>query len=145
MKKRSFLICLLGLLVLAGCDGSGWSKTIEAQAYPSGNVLELKVGARQNGGEYAAYGGTKFQSELSPWEMVRRGGSEDFTAEAVRHGDEPAGYLLFVKQEDGTRDFYWLTQTVRKDDEQWYRYTGMRYWMRTRCNLSSIRSTVNHI
>ena len=76
---------------------------------------------------------------------MQRAGSVDFTAEAVRHRDEPAGYLLFVKQEDGTRDFYWLTQTVRKDDEQWYRYTGMRYWMRTRCNLSSIRSTVNHI
>ena len=43
MKKRSFLSCLLGLLVLSGCDGSGWSKTIEAQAYPSMNVLELKV------------------------------------------------------------------------------------------------------
>ena len=91
MKKRLFLIVLLGLLVLAGCDGSSWSKTIKAQAYPSMNVLELKVGARQNGGEYAAYGGTKFQSELPPWEMVRRGGSEDFTAEVVTRGGEPAG------------------------------------------------------
>lgn len=71
MKKRLFLISLLALLLLVGCDGSGWQKTIPAQAYPSMNVLELKVGARQNGGEYAAYGGTKFQSELSPWEMVR--------------------------------------------------------------------------
>ena len=76
---------------------------------------------------------------------MQRGGSEDFTAEVVTRGGEPAGYLLTVAQENGTKDFYWLAQTVRKDDEQWYRYTGMRYWMRTRCNLSSIRSTVNHI
>ena len=91
MNKKLILFSLLALLALSGCDGSGWSKTIEAQAYPSGNVLELKYGARQNGGEYAAYGGTKFQSELSPWEMVRRGGSEDFTAEVVTRGGEPAG------------------------------------------------------
>lgn len=127
MRKKLILFSLLALLALAGCDGSGWQNTIRAQAYPSGNVLELKVGARQNGGEYAAYGGTQFISDLSPLEIVQRGGSVDFTAEAVRHGDEPAGYLLFVKQEDGTRDFYWLTQTIRKDNEQWYRYTGMRY------------------
>ena len=56
MKKRLFLICLLGLLVLAGCDGSGWSKTIEAQAYPSMNVLELKYGARLNPLNYMHYG-----------------------------------------------------------------------------------------
>lgn len=146
MRKKLILFSLLALLALAGCDGSGWENTLRAQAYPSGNVLELKVGARQNGGEYAAYGGTKFQSELSPWEMVRRGGSEDFTAEVVTRGGEPAGYLLTVAQENGTKDFYWLAQIDRKDeDAPWYRYTGMRYWMRTRCNLSSIRSTVNHI
>ena len=130
MKKRLFLISLLALLLLVGCDGSGWQKTIPAQAYPSGNVLELKVGARQNGGEYAAYGETKFQSELPPWEMVRRGGSEDFTAEVVTRGGEPAGYLLTVSQENGTKDFYWLAQIDRKDgDAPWYRYTGMRYWI----------------
>ena len=56
MKKRLFLICLLGLLVLAGCDGSGWSKTIEAQTYPSMNVLELKYGARLNPLNYMHYG-----------------------------------------------------------------------------------------
>ena len=131
MKKRLLLIALLGLLVLAGCDGSGWDKTIPAQAYPSRNELELNVGARQNPGEYIAYGRTQFQSELSPWEMVRRGGSADFTAEFVTRGGESAGYLLTVAQADGTKDFYWLTQIARKDeDAPWYLYTGMRYWMR---------------
>ena len=130
MKKMLFLIALLGMLVLAGCDGSGWENTLRAQAYPSGNVLELKVDARQNGGEYAAYGGTKFQSELSPWEMVQRGGSADFTAEVVTRGGEPAGYLLTVEQEDGTKDFYGPAQIDRLDDDApWYRYTGMRYWI----------------
>lgn len=130
MNKKLILFSLLALLALSGCDGSSWSKTIKAQAYPSMNVLELKVGARQNGGEHAAYGGTKFQSELSPWEMVRRGGSEDFTAEVVTRGGEPAGYLLTVAQENGTKDFYWLAQIDRKDgDAPWYRYTGMRYWI----------------
>ena len=130
MNKKLILFSLLALLALSGCDGSSWSKTIKAQAYPSMNVLELKVGARQNGGEYAAYGGTKFQSELSPWEMVRRGGREDFTAEVVMRGGEPAGYLLTVAQENGTKDFYWLAQIDRKDgDAPWYRYTGMRYWI----------------
>ena len=127
MKKRLLLIALLGLLVLAGCDGSGWEKTIPAQAYPSGNVLELKYGARLNPGNYISYGGHQFTSELMPYEIVQRGGSVEFTAEAVKRGDESAGYLLTVAQEDGTKDFYWLAQTVRKDDEQWYRYTGMRY------------------
>ena len=103
MKKRSFLICLLGLLVLAGCDGSGWSKTIEAQAYPSGNVLELKYGARLNPLNYMHYGGNQFTSELTPYELVRRGGSVNFTAEAVTRGGEPAGYLLTVAQENGTK------------------------------------------
>ena len=56
MKKRSFLSCLLGLLVLSGCDGSSWSKTIKAQAYPSMNVLELKYGARLNPLNYMHYG-----------------------------------------------------------------------------------------
>ena len=130
MKKRLFLICLLGLLVLAGCDGSGWSKTIKAQAHPSMNVLELNVGARLNPGNYLSYGGNQFTSELAPLEIVQRGGSVDFTAEAVRRADEPAGYLLSVKQENGAKDFYWLTQTIRKDGEQWYRYTGMRYRLR---------------
>ena len=130
MNKKLILFSLLALLALSGCDGSSWSKTIKAQAYPSMNVLELKVGARQNEGEYAAYGGTKFQSELSPWEMVRRGGSEDFTAEVVTRGGEPAGYLLTVAQENGTKDFYWLAQIDRKDgDAPWYRYTGMCYWI----------------
>ena len=73
MKKRSFLICLLGLLVLAGCDGSGWQKTIPAQAYPSGNVLELKYGARLNPLNYMHYGGNQFTSELTPYEIVQRG------------------------------------------------------------------------
>lgn len=67
MKKRLFLISLLALLLLVGCDGSSWSKTIKAQAYPSMNVLELKVGARQNGGEYAAY------AEPSSSRSFRRG------------------------------------------------------------------------
>ena len=62
--------------------------------------------------------------------MVRRGGSEDFTAEVVTRGGEPAGYLLTVAQENGTKDFYWLAQIDRKDgDAPWYRYTGMRYWI----------------
>lgn len=130
MKKRLFLIVPLGLLALAGCDGSNWQSSLRAQAYPSGNVLELKYGAGQNSGEYASYGGTQFISDLSPLEIVQRGGETEFTAEVILRGGEAAGYLLTVAQEDGTRDFYWLTQTVRKDDEQWYRYTGMRYWMR---------------
>ena len=50
MNKKLILFSLLALLALSGCDGSSWSKTIKAQAYPSMNVLELKVGARQNGG-----------------------------------------------------------------------------------------------
>ena len=127
MKKRLFLISLLALLLLVGCDGSGWQKTIPAQAYPSGNVLELKYGARLNPLNYMHYGGNQFTSELTPYELVRRGGSVNFTAEAVTRGGEPAGYLLTVAQEDGTKDFYWLAQTIRKDGEQWYRYTGMRY------------------
>ena len=54
----------------------------------------------------------------------------NFTAEAVTRGGEPAGYLLTVAQENGTKDFYWLAQIDRKDgDAPWYRYTGMRYWI----------------
>lgn len=41
MNKKLILFSLLALLALSGCDGSSWSKTIKAQAYPSMNVLEL--------------------------------------------------------------------------------------------------------
>ena len=41
MNKKLILFSLLALLALPGCDGSSWSKTIKAQAYPSMNVLEL--------------------------------------------------------------------------------------------------------
>ena len=62
--------------------------------------------------------------------MVRRGGSEDLPSEVVTRGGGPAGYLLTVAQENGTKDFYWLEQIDRKDeDAPWYRYTGMRYWI----------------
>lgn len=130
MKKRLFLISPLALLLLVGCDGSGWQKTIPAQAYPSGNVLELNVGARLNPLNYMHYGGNQFTSELTPYEIVQRGGSVNFTAETVTRGGEPAGYLLTVAQENGTKDYYWLAQIDRKDgDAPWYRYTGMRYWI----------------
>ena len=56
MNKKLILFSLLALLALSGCDGSSWSKTIKAQAYPSMNVLELKYGARLNPLNYMHYG-----------------------------------------------------------------------------------------
>lgn len=128
--RKSWLLLMLFALLLAGCDGSGWKERIPAQACPSGNVLELYVGARTNPGEYASYGGSRFRSELSTAQIVQRGGSEDFTVQKIFRGTENAGVLLTVQREKGKQDFYWLRPTGQDGDASWYCFTGLRVCLR---------------
>ncbi len=125
MKKCLVLLAMLALLTAAGCDGSGWSRTVPARAFPSGNVYELQIGARLNQGIYASIGDSVFSSEEPLAELVRRGAGE---AEFVRAASgDLLGALLTEAREDGTRDFYYLSYELRKDDVQWYRFSGLRF------------------
>ena len=116
---------MLVLLTAAGCDGSGWSRTVPARAFPSGRVYELQIGARLNQGIYASVGDSVFSSEEPLAELIRRGAGETKFIRAV--SGELLGALLTEAREDGTQDFYYLSYELRKDDVQWYRFSGLRF------------------
>ena len=66
------IIGLSIMLLCVGCAGSGYKRSVPAKAFPSGNVLEIDVGAELNPGLYLSFGANQFSSELPLSELVQK-------------------------------------------------------------------------
>lgn len=119
------LIPLVGMwaFVVQPVDGTGKTDSVQAQAFPSGNVLSFAVKTRVNPGDFYAFGDAYFSVRLKKAEMKEKLIAQ-FGAECVHELNS----CLIVEQTDskGRTDFYMLRFRDFSDGEKNYIWTGMR-------------------
>lgn len=134
VRPMGALLVMLSLTIVCigtGCDGSGYRRSIPAKAFPSGTVLEIQTGARLNPGTYAAYGAHQFSSELSLFSLTQTISCENGTFQNVADSEQdPAGVLIWVPRDDGTKDVYYLEKQGVDGDTAWYVFSGLCYRIR---------------
>ncbi len=117
MKKLSYRSLLFALalaalvLLLPGCDGSGVTRQVYAEAFPSGDVLSISVITRTNPGNNAAYGGNEFETGLSLQTLQKRLSRSDCACTTIQHPQVSSPALLLrAPRPDGRSDVYLLAQ-----------------------------------
>lgn len=131
-SRRTFaallIIVLSVMLLCAGCAGSGYKRSIPAKAFPSGNVLEIDVGAELNPGLYLSFGANQFSSELPLSELVQKIRCDSAVFQDVSSMPQgKIGILIWVPSDNGTKDVYYLNKQIATDTPDWYLFSGLRY------------------
>lgn len=99
------------MLFCAGCAGSGYKRSVPAKAFPSGNVLEIDVGAELNPGWYLSFGANQFSSELPLSELVQKIRCDSATFQDVSAmSQDKLGILIWVPSDNATKDVYYLNK-----------------------------------
>lgn len=122
------IICLSIMLFCAGCAGSGYKRSVPAKAFPSGNVLEIDVGAELNPGWYLSFGANQFSSELPLSELVQKIRCDSATFQDVSAmSQDKLGILIWVPSDNATKDVYYLNKQTATGEPDWYLFSGLRY------------------
>lgn len=113
----SVLVVALIVFVLSAMPNGAYVNTVSADAYPSGQTLNLSVRCRMDLGCYKAYGGTYFTTATSFSKLRKKAEQTCGETSVTAYGN---AQLLIEQEKDGRMHYYLLERLEQRNSFLFY-------------------------